>query len=250
MFPITAAQLLSLPEGAAASASQRLPWANGSLLSAKLGPADTAGSAQLLLGGFRLRAQIPPTTPMGDVWLLLINQEMPARFRLLSEAQAMSLLIKILHRSHGNQAQSRSAKSSPESLSAKPPPENGWSRLETGFLPFSADITGDGHNLILRDQRDGSPHVVLNHSASSSHFYIQGRVDLEHLGAVVFTLEGGNDSSWRMRMFAANPQGLSHLRSGFDAWMDDRQRKYTNLDGELLPGLPDNLSALPDDIQA
>lgn len=241
MFPVSAAQLLNLPEGAASNANQRLPWTNGSLLSAKLTPADTAGVAHLLLGGFRLRAQVPPTTPMGNVWLLLINHEMPAQFRLLSDAQAVRVLAQMLHKT----ATSR-ADHSPD----KQTQEHGWNRLETDSLPFSADVTKDGQNMFLRDRNSGKPHVVLNKSSDSDRFHIQGRVDLNNLGPVVFTLEGGNEHDWWLRMFAANPQSLPPLRTDFDAWLHDKQTKYTNLGGELLRGLPENLSALADSIQA
>jgi len=250
MFPITAAQLLSLPEGGAPNAGQRLPWTNGSLLAAKLDPADASGFAQLLLGGFRLRARVPPATPMGHIWLLLIDQEMPARFRLLSEAQAMHALIQMLHKSSSSRMQRKTAGASDEKQASGSSAENSWSGLETDSLPFSVDITANGQHLLLRDQKDGSPHVVLNHSVSSDYFCIRGRVDLECLGAVVFTLEGSAGHDWRLRVFSGNPQGLSHLRAGFDTWMNDKQEKYEHLDGKLMAELPDNLSSLPDDIQA
>ena len=240
MFPITAAQLLNLPEGATSNANQRLPWTNGSLLSAKLSPTDTAGVAHILLGGFRLRAQIPPTTPMGNVWLLLINHEMPAQFRLLSDAQAVRVLSQMLHKAATSRADPPS----------KQTQEHSWTKLETDFLPFTADVSKNGQNVLLRDRNNGSPQVVLNHSADSDRFCIQGRVDLEHMGPMVFTLEGGDEHDWWLRMFSANPKLLSSLRTDFDTWLHDKQTKYTSLGGELLPGLPDNLSALAESIQA
>ncbi len=241
MFPVTAAQLLNLPEGAASNANQRLPWTNGSLLSAKLSPTETPGVAQLLLGGYRLRAEVPPTTTMGNVWLLLINQEMPAQFRLLSDAQAVRVLAQMLQKSASNRA---------EQSSGKQTQEHGWNKMETDTLPFAADVSKDGQNLFLRDRDTGSPHVVLNKSSDPERFYIQGRVDLKHLGAVVFTLEGSKEHDWWLRMFAANPQLISPLRANFDTWLHDKQTSYTNLGGELLPGLPDDLSALAGSIQA
>ncbi|OIO68428.1 MAG: hypothetical protein COW19_03795 [Zetaproteobacteria bacterium CG12_big_fil_rev_8_21_14_0_65_55_1124] len=241
MFPVSAAQLLNLPEGAASNANQRLPWTNGSLLSAKLSPTDTAGVAQLVLGGYTLRAQVPPTTTMGKVWLLLINHEMPAQFRLLSDAEAVRALSQMLH---------KSATTRGDHATAKQTQEHGWNKLETDSLPFTADVSKDGQNVFLRDRNNGRPHVVLNKSADSDRFYIQGRVDLEHLGPVVFTLEGGAERAWWLRMFAANPQFLPPLRTNFDTWLHDKQTSYTNLGGELLRGLPDNLSALADSIRA
>jgi len=240
MFPVSAAQLLNLPEGAASNANQRLPWTNGSLMSAKLTATDTAGVAQLLLGGFTLRAQVPPTTTMGHVWLFLINHDMPAQFRLLSDAQAVRVLAQMLHKS-GRRA---------EHPAGKQAQEHGWNKLETDFLPYNVDVTKDGKSLFLRDRNSGNPHVVLNKSVDSERFYIQGRVDLEHLGPVVFTLEGNKEHDWWLRMFAAKPQSLSPLRTDFDSWLHNKQTKYTKLSGELLRGLPEDLSALAGNIQA
>jgi len=241
MFPVTAAQLLNLPEGAASNANQRLPWTNGSLLSAKLTPAESPGVAHMLLGGYRLRAEVPPTTTMGNVWLLLINQEMPAQFRLLSDAQAVRMLAQMLQKAANNRT---------EQAPAKQNQEHSWNKMETDTLPFAADVSKDGQNLFLRDRDTGNPHVILNKSSDPEKFYIQGRLDLKHLGPVVFTLEGGNEHDWWLRMFAANPELISPLRANFDAWLHDKQASYTNLGGELLPGLPDDLSALAENIQA
>jgi len=241
MFPVTAAQLLNQPESTVSNTGQRLPWSNGSLLSAKLSPTDTTGVAQLLLGSFRLRAQVPPTTTMGNVWLLLINHELPAQFQLLSEAEAVKALAQMLH---------KSASSRTENPIAKHTQEHGWNTLENDCLPFATDVMKDGQNVLLRDRNSGKPHVVLNKSADSDCFRIRGRIDLEQLGTMVFTLEGDIKHDWWLRMFTASPQHFSSMRTDFNTWLQDKQATYTGLDGEILPGLPDNFSALTESVQA
>jgi len=241
MIPITAAQLLNLPEGASTGAAQRLPWANGSLLAAKLSPTDTPGMAYLLLGGFRLRAKVPPSTPMGNVWLQLVHHEMPAHFRLLTEAQAERVLTQMLHKLSADQGQQTVPKHTRD---------HGWTSLDTDMFPFTADISEDRKNLLLRDRENGTPHVILSQSSDTDRFRIQGRLDLEHIGPLLFTLEGGSERNWQLRIFIDNPLAISHLRTPFDTWLIDQQKGFASLDGTLSLGLPDCLSALTEDIQA
>jgi len=241
MFLVTGSQFLDLHEGASIGLKQRLPWVNGSLLPARLNPTDTAGIACLLLGNFRLRAKVPLSTPMGNVWLQLIHREMPAQFRLLSDTQAEIMLVQMLHKFTPDQAKIPTSNKSRE---------HNWTKLDTDFLPFTADAMEDGKNLILRNEEDGTPLVILNQSSYGDHFYIQGRLDLERMGPLVFTLEGGDKRNWRLHMFVDNPSALSHLRTFFDPWLSNRRMEYISLEGDLFPGLPDNLSALAGDIQA
>lgn len=237
MFPIITPHLLGLPDGSAPQTTQRLPWSNGSLLAAKLTPSDTAGMAQLIIGGFRLTAKVPPTTPMGDIWLQMLNREAPAQFRLLNNIQAEMLLAKMLHKSAANTT---------EAQTAKQDPEHGWSKLDTGSLPFAAEVTAHGQHLSLRDRENNHREVLLSSTVESDQFCLMGRVDLEHLGSVAFNLQGGENCDWLMKVFSVNPQLLSYLRAHFNIWLKDEQEKHESLDGEVLYGMPESMTALAD----
>jgi hypothetical protein len=241
MFPIIIPQQLSLPEGASKQVSQRLPWSNGSLMAAKLSPTDTAGMVQLIIGGHRLTAKVPPSTPMGDVWLQLINRDMPAQFRLLNSTQAEMVLAKMLQKSAPNPTESQATKQNPE---------QGWSKLDTGSLPFAAEVIAHGQHLTIQDRENSHRDVLLSSTIEADQFCLLGRVDLEHLGSVAFNLQGGENCDWLMKVFSTNPQLLSYLRAHFNIWLKDEQEKHENLDGEVLYGMPESMAALSDRVQA
>ena len=243
MFPIIIPQQLSLPEGAAASkqSGQRLPWSNGSLIAAKLSPTDTAGVAHLVIGGHRLTAKVPPSTPMGEVWLQLINRNMPAQLRLLSSTQAETVLANMLQ---------KPAAKSTEQQGAKQPTEQGWNKLDTGSLPFTAEVTAHGQHLTIQDRENGHRDVLLSSTIEGDQFCLLGRVELEHLGSVAFNLQGGENCDWLMKVFSANPQLLSYLRAHFNIWLKDEQEKHGNLDGEVLYGMPESMAALANGLKA
>ena len=240
MFPVIIPQQLSLPEGASKQVSQRLPWSNGSLMAAKLSPTDTAGVAQLIIGGYRLTAKVPPSTPMGDIWLQLVNRDMPAQFRLLNSTQAETLLTKMLH---------KSAASSTESQTTKQSAEQGWNRLDTSSLPFSAEVTAHGQYLTIQDRESGHRDVLLSSMTDADQFSLLGRVDLEQLGSVAFNLQGGEGCDWLLKVFSINPQLLSYLRAHFNIWLEDEQKKHESLDGEVIYGMPESMSELADRVQ-
>lgn len=236
MFPIITSQLLSLPEGASTPANQRLPWSNGSLIAAKLIPSDTAGMAQLIIGGYRLAAKVPPTTPMGDIWLQMINREMPAQFRLLNQNQVETVLAKMLTKPASNSAT--------ESQPAKQNVEQGWGKLDTGSLPFNAEVAAHGNFLMVRDRESKHRDVLLSSTVDADQFRLLGRVDLEQLGSVAFNLQGGESRDWQLKVFSINPQLLSYLRAHFNIWLQDEQERHKNLDGEVVYGMPENMAAL------
>jgi len=239
MFPIIIPHQLSLPEGASAKQiSQRLPWANGSLMAAKLSPTDTAGVAQLIVGSFRLTAKVPPSTPMGEIWLQLINRDMPAQFRLLNSNQAETVLAQML--------QKTAAKSTENQAAKQQNTEQTWSKLDTSSLPFAAEVAANGQHLMIQDRENSHHDVLLSSTIEDDQFCLFGRVDLEHLGSVAFNLQGGENSDWLMKVFSTNPQFLSYLRAHFNIWLKDEQEKHENLDGEVLYGMPENLVALAD----
>ena len=241
MFPIIIPQQLSLPEGTTKQVSQRLPWSNGSLMAAKLSPTDTAGVAQLIIGGHRLTAKVPPSTPMGEIWLQLINRDMPAQFRLLSNIQAETVLAKMLQKSAAN---------STEPQTTKQNAEQSWGKLDTGSLPFSAEVAAHGQHLTIQDRESKHRDVLLSSTMDADQFCLLGRVDLERLGPVAFNLHGGENCDWLVKVFSTNPQLLSYLRAHFNLWLKDEQEKHGNLDGEVLYGMPESMAALADGIKA
>ena len=241
MFPIITPQLLSLPEGANTQASQRLPWANGSLLAAKLVPSDSPGMAQVVIGAYRLVAKVPPNTPMGEIWLQLVNRDMPAQFRQLSSTQVETELAKMLQ------------KASSQSTEAKAPKQNaeqGWGKLDTGSLPFHADLAAHGNFLMIRDRENSHRDVLLSSTIDADQFRLLGRVDLDQLGPVAFNLQGGENRDWHLKIFSINPQLLSYLRTHFSSWLQEEQAKHQGLDGEVIYGMPENMTALAKGVQA
>jgi hypothetical protein len=241
MFPIIIPQQLSLPEGAAKQVSQRLPWSNGSLMAAKLSPTDTAGVAQLIIGSYRLTAKVPPSTPMGEIWLQLINRDMPAQFRLLNSTQAEMVLAKMLQKSAPNPTEPQTTKQNAE---------QGWGKLDTGSLPFTAEVATHGQHLTIQDRENSHHDVLLSSTIEADQFCLLGRVDLELLGSVAFNLQGGENCDWLLKVFSTNPQLLSYLRAHFNIWLKDEQEKHKNLDGEVLYGMPESMAALSDGVQA
>ncbi|ATX78607.1 hypothetical protein Ga0123461_0154 [Mariprofundus aestuarium] len=244
MYSIIIPNLLSLPEAGSPkqqASQQRLPWSNGSLMAAKLTPTETAGVVQLIIGGHRLSAKVPPSTPMGDMWLQLINREMPAQFRLLSSAQAETLLAKMLQKSAAN---------STESQTTKQTTEQGWGKLDTASLPFNAEVAVHGQHLTIQDRESGHRDVLLSSTIEGDKFCLVGRVDLERLGPVAFNLHGGDDCDWSLRVFSTNPQLLSYLRAHFNVWLKEEQEKHQNLDGEVLYGMPESMTALAGEAKA
>lgn len=241
MYSTIISQLLSLPEATSSKqSSQRMPWPNGSLMNAKLSPTESPGVAQLVIGGYRLTAKIPPSTPLGDIWLQLINREVPAQFRLLTQAQAETVLAKMLQKSA----------SSPEPQAAKQAAEQAWSKLDTGSLPFNAEATAHGQHLTIQDRESSKHDVLLSSAIEGDQFNLSGRLDLESLGPVAFNLHGGDSCDWALKLFSTNPQLLSYLRAHFNIWLQSEQEKHEKLDGEVVYGMPESLTALADGTQA
>ena len=243
MFPIIASQLLSLPEGASTQASQRLPWSNGSLLSAKLAPSDSPGMAQVILGAYRLVAKVPPSTPMGDIWLQLVNRDMPAQFRLLNSTQVETELAKMLQKAASHSPEPKATKATQNA-------EQGWGKLDTSSLPFAAEVAAHGNFLMVRDRESRHRDVLLSSTVDGDQFRLLGRVDLEQLGSVAFNLQGGDSRDWHLKLFSINPQLLSYLRAHFNIWLEDEQATHKNLDGEVIYGMPENMATLARGVRA
>ncbi|MDX8396547.1 MAG: hypothetical protein R8K22_09050 [Mariprofundaceae bacterium] len=244
MINVIGTQLLSIPQGAKPEISPQLPWQNGSILSAKLSSGDGMGSIILSLGGYRMRAQVPPNLPMGHVWLQLMSREIPPQFRLLSDAKAASVLSEMLAQ-QANTKDSASGDIAKQVL--KQSQDASWQKLEQGQLPFQMDPALDGRRLMMRDREDGNPQGVMHRQGDEQSFQLRGRVDLGQLGPVGFSLEGAEGRAWQLRVYAAKNSAMTSLRQGFAQWLDQQQSQAdatsprSSLQATLKQGLPEQL---------
>lgn len=236
--PIVASRLLGSPDGVSARANQQLPWSSGSLMPAKLGPATAPGLALLIIGSFRLHAKIPPNTAMGDVWLQILHREMPAKFRILSNAQAREQVRQMLRK------QGKRHGKIPSHLI-----EKGWGKLAKKQLPFDAELAQYGQKLLLQDRHDDNHRILLSQSVDTDDFCLSGRVDLRHLGHIAFKLEGEKNTDWLLDIFIANPRLFSGLKISFIEWLKRKKTEHDGLKGEVCYGIPDFISA-QDNIRA
>lgn len=246
MFPVITPQILNLVEGVQATPLLRLPWTNGSLLPARLLPVETPGNAHLQLSGFTLMAKIPSSTPMGTVWLQLIQRDMPARFRILSQSQAIEILADMLQKTETRLPAKTPSPATQNNVPHHPLPasqpqlhEQGWSRLDTTALPWFTTGTPEGNSVMLRDRNDGQDRGMVLRESHGDDFCLQGRLDLEHLGAVLFHLQGRMDTEhWNLAIHTSKNFILSELRAAIQAWTATQEKQHPGLQSEVHAGLP------------
>ena len=244
MINLIGAQLVSLPQGAKPATAGQLPWPNGSLLSARMVPGESAGHVILMLGGYRFQAKVPANTPMGNIWMQLVNREMPAQFRLLSDFKAASLVAEML--SGKTKPQEQSAETNRPGRSGQ---EAGLQKMEQSQLPVQAEASSDGNRIMLRDEKDGSTRGVVNASSDEEGFLLHGRADLDRLGPVAFALEGAEDQPWTLKLYAGRDANISELRPAFMQWLQDQRESEASsnrsqIEGRVLGGLPERFDAL------
>lgn len=242
MINLQAAQILSIPQGAKSDVAPKLPWPNGSIITAKLTSTDSEGSVILSLGGYRMRAQVPPNTPLGNIWLQLLSRDLPMQFRLLSEAKATTLLSEMLGKKmqtveerakHGHKQSSES-----------------WPKMDMDGLPVRADMGLSDQYLMLLDRQDDGTRGMLNRQVSGNQFRLHGRVDLKHIGAVAFSLHGEPNEPWNVNLYVHSNKHVDDLRHNFSAWLESRYRTNSKhiaqreLDGNVLYGMPDDFDML------
>jgi len=244
MINLHAAQMVSMPQGAKSDVAPKLPWPNGSIITAKMTAIDSEGSVILSLGGYRMRTQVPPNTPMGNVWMQLINREIPPQFRLLSDAKAASLLTEML-----NQKIQKDAPSDAAQKGHRQSPD-AWQKMDTDNLPFRADMGPDGRYMMLRDRQDGSTRGMVRKQESGAQFLLHGRVDLNQLGPLAFALSGETGQTWKLHLYASPSKGVVDLRTGFAAWLKERHIAQKSesvgqaLEGHIVQGLPERVGGL------
>ncbi|MDQ6986518.1 MAG: hypothetical protein Q9M25_01790 [Mariprofundaceae bacterium] len=244
-----------MPENVQAPSLTRLPWPNGSIISARLMASDIPGTALLILGSYRLLAEVPPNMPMGEVWMQLMNREMPARFRLLSNTQALYLLVGMLETAHPKGAKEASAHSPliPQTSKQESGERPEWPHMNNpqrhdgkGALPWHGEAASDGNALLWYDKTDEQPRGMLHRHIDDDYFILSGRVDLDELNAVAFSLQGKLDEqttdaipAWKLRLHTAQNRQLGELRDAFTAWLQQQHDAFPNVSGELEYGLPD-----------
>jgi len=257
MLPIIASQALNLVEDLKASSLLRLPWPNDSLLPARLLPTGIPGNARLQLPGFTLMAQVPPSTPMGEIWLQLIQRDMPAKFRILNQSQAIETLSEILQKTE-KQSSTKipSATRNPAPRQSQPVPQPQWheqgsSRLDIAGFPWLATRVPEGNSVMLRDRNSGQERGMVLGESHHDGFRLQGRLDLEYLGAVLFRLQGNYDAKhWNLTLHTPNNDILSELRAAIHTWTSTQIKQHPNLNSEVLAGLPEDSTSYFAKVQA
>jgi len=244
MINLIGAQLISLPQGVKSGVAGQLPWPNGSILSARMVPGESAGHVILMLAGYRFQAKVPANTPMGNIWMQLVNREMPAQFRLLSDFKAASLVAEML-----------SNKMKPQEQAAEPAKggrsnqDTAWQKMEQNQLPFQAEAGADGQRIMLRDEHDGTTKGVVNASSDEDGFLLHGRADLDHFGPVAFALEGSENQPWSLKLYAGRDSNIAELRPAFLKWLQEQSESENSsrrslIEGRVLGGLPERFESL------
>jgi len=237
---LLATQVASLPQGAKSDVAPKLPWPNGSIITAKLSPSDHEGSVILSLGAYRMQAKVPPNTPMGQVWLQLINRSMPAQFRLLTDATALRLVAENLAKPE--QKDGRLDGLHRQGLDA-------WQKMDSDNLPFRMDIASHGRHVMLHNGEDEDTQGMVCQQQSDDSFMLHGRVDLPALGAIAFALKGDDSADWKLRVYVENHQVLHALLNDFSTWLaaknaPNKEQEARNLDASICVGLPESLDTV------
>lgn len=235
-------ELLPLPQGAE-EAPSRLPWADGTILSGRIEAGSDARSGVLVLAGRRMLAQLPPEMPRGEIWLQLLDRNIPARFRFLSRAQAEAAVTRMLQKmvsasgtqpsgsTHGGTQAHASHEAQANTFHAASPAAFEQSDTPYHFLPVGMSPP----RWLLVDEREESPRGMLKAEADAKGFQLRGRLDLPSLGPLAFVLaDAGN--GMRLSLFSGSREGYQALQSGFPEWLRQRDE---NLGGSLHMGLPD-----------
>jgi len=219
MIPIPSTLLLGIPQGASSTGTSALPWPNGSLVSAQVLAMDTPELATIMIGSYRIQAKVPPNTPLGQIWLELINRELPAQMKILSEQRALEKLIQQLSENtqakHPTQAAHASkTMASQHSGQAEP----GWPFPPSAQMPFHAHASQD--RLFLEQNDDQTPRGMIQQQIDEHHYALHGRLDLEHLGTLFFILEQTEGQPVNIKVRAQSHQSFLALQKPFQQFLD------------------------------
>jgi hypothetical protein len=235
-------ELLPLPQGAE-EAPSRLPWPEGTVLSGRVEAGSDARSGVLVLAGRRMLAQLPPEVPRGEIWLQLMDRNIPARFRFLSQSQAETAVMRMLQKmvsasgaqssgsTHGGVPADASREAQTPVFHATSP--TAFEQTDTPYRFVPVGISPP--RWLLIDEREESPRGMLKGEVDAKGFQLRGRLDLPNLGSLAFVL-GESGNGMRLSLFSGSREGYQVLQSGFPEWLHQREE---HLGGSLHMGLPD-----------
>ncbi len=236
MIPFLNASLPALMQLGRAESSMSLPWANGSLLSGRLIPASDGAGVLLLLGQYRLKAEVPPNVAMGKVWLELVQGEKPLQFRLLSEQQAQFFVIDLLQKH-----QKKLLPNHPVLQDAAQQKLEGF-KFPTEAMPYA--VEQHYHRLHLIHPEDGQSHGYLQQDTRPDGFILYGRLDLQQIGQVAFSLSGSNQGVWHINIHLQNKQTNYAFEHQFHAWLQEKEAQYDiAFEGCVRDGIPENMGS-------
>ncbi|MDX8388690.1 MAG: hypothetical protein R8M46_09210 [Ghiorsea sp.] len=222
-----------------------LPWPNGSLLSGRLMPPTEGSGAMLMLGNYRVRVEVPPNTPMGHIWLQLMQREMPGQFRLLTNKQAEALIAEMLQQSNTKEGVPRGANQEQGSTKGQAGSQQEWGKLPTDNLPFTVEAYGE--RLMLRDEQGGGTQGLLQKEEGKDSFTLSCRLDLEHLGGLAFSLEGTPDKTWKVHIHLENKVFKYDVEQKFVDWLAQQQVDGAQkLEGSVFDYIPETLGRSSD----
>ncbi|MDX8389996.1 MAG: hypothetical protein R8M38_05840 [Mariprofundaceae bacterium] len=236
MLPAITPHILKVPDtGTIPGSPQKLPWPAGSLVSARLENVAGANAATLAIAGYRLRAEVPPGTPIGQVWLQLINQEVPSQFQLLTASQALQLLaIKLRQRTADGQRESISEEGDEQERDS-----------QEGQQDLHIHREQDGRTLLLCRGGQDDLCGMVQYLADGSQFRLFGRLDLPHLGGSCFVLsKNEGEETVSLRLYVENDDKRQKIHAVFSSWVDSYM-KNSPLNARLLVGIPAQFGLKP-----
>jgi len=221
MIPIASTLLLGIPQTGAIATNSALPWPNGSLISAQVLSMNTPELATIMLGAYRMQARVPPNTPLGHIWLELMNREIPAQMRILTESRALQLLIrKIADQMQGPNANQTTATPKTSShAAAAAQTEGGWPLPANMQLPFTLHASQDQERLFLEQADDESPRGMIQKEVDTDRYALHGRLDLDHLDTLFFMLEQRSKQPMQLKLRAGSHQAFLTLQQPFEQFL-------------------------------
>jgi len=221
--------LLALPQGAAKTPGITLPWPSGSLLSAQVQKQSDAGVTTLLVGNYRLQAKIPGLPPHGSIWLQLMDRHAnPPQLRILSESRAMAILEERLAEvATGNEKREAGQQSTRQQHELPLPKQN-----QTGL---HLHPSSNGNSLILEGREDGTPKGMVQKDIKEDTTALHGRVDLDHLGIIYFSVEKSSDTPFKLKVRAGDHRSFVALHEPFTQWLEEKSEADA-VQGELSQG--------------
>ncbi|PJA30972.1 MAG: hypothetical protein CO187_10850 [Zetaproteobacteria bacterium CG_4_9_14_3_um_filter_53_7] len=219
---------MSLPQGAAKAPGAALPWPSGSILSAQVLKQD-AGTATLLIGNSRYQAQTPGPLPQGNIWIQLMERGNPPQFRILSEARVTAVLAELL----GDAAADGGKKMTGQHLLRQQQQE--WPMPQHPQTGFHLHSSSAGNMLMIEDRHNRSTKGMVQKDDKEDRSALHGRLDLEHLGTVYFSVENKADAPMQLKLRVAGHNSFLTLYEPFSRWLEEKKRD-SGIDGHLSEG--------------